>query len=446
MQDLDLSGRELGVLRALMAMEPSPGSRCPEPAVLERIHALVPCDQLEIGYVDMTGLITAGVRVFPSGHRNTVVVDLDMHEQHGGPFYVGVMHWRLHPRQAESCGNFLRPREDGLSVGFRNGTDHVVQYSFMRQRRHFTTRELTILDLVGPVLAATGPRTADAPAAGLVDDHGAAHSLRRSRWAQQRRDRRGLLRRGQHGAQAPREQLPQARCHQPDGRHREAPRERRARPRPAGARREIRLKAYTDPIPRASIQGETERTPLLAVRLRRGTTPHDTLGGHHDAHPPFGDGRLRCRRHHRARSRACALLAGARRSRSPSPTPLVPRGRPGSPGLGADRLPHGLRRPDTGARLDAAARPHGHSRPRWRSRRSGSPRWPCTAGAQWSAHQGHSSESAAVARAAHDVLAHYFPGSLVKLDADLATDHWTPSVRVRRGRGALAPARPPPVT
>jgi hypothetical protein len=40
--------------------------------------------------------------------------------------------------------------------------------------------------------------------------------------------------------------------------------------------------------------------------------------------------------------------------------------------------------------------------------------------AQRSAHLGSSSESAAVAQAAHDVLAHYFPGSTAKLDADLA--------------------------
>ena len=62
------------------------------------------------------------------------------------------MHWRLHPAQAESCGNFLGPREDALSIGFRNGTDHVVQYSFLRARKHFTARELAILDLLGPVL------------------------------------------------------------------------------------------------------------------------------------------------------------------------------------------------------------------------------------------------------------------------------------------------------
>ena len=40
--------------------------------------------------------------------------------------------------------------------------------------------------------------------------------------------------------------------------------------------------------------------------------------------------------------------------------------------------------------------------------------------ARRSAHLGSSSESAAVAQSAHDVLAHYFPGSSGKLDADLA--------------------------
>jgi len=152
MHDLDLSGRELSVLRGLMALDPVPGQPLPDPVVLEKISLLVPCDRMVIGYVDMTGLVTARIHLAPAGHRNTVVVDLAMHEQHGGPFYLGVMHWRLHPAQAESCGNFLRPREDALSIGFRNGTDHVVQYGFARDHQHFTSRELTILDLLGPVL------------------------------------------------------------------------------------------------------------------------------------------------------------------------------------------------------------------------------------------------------------------------------------------------------
>ena len=132
MNDSRFLARDLVALRALMAMEPVPGQPLPDPAVLEKVNVLVPCDELEIGYVDMTGLVTAAVSVTPARHRNTVVVDLDLHEQHGGPFYLGVMHWRLHPAQAEWCGNLPRPREDALSIGFRNGTDHVVQYGFLR--------------------------------------------------------------------------------------------------------------------------------------------------------------------------------------------------------------------------------------------------------------------------------------------------------------------------
>ena len=152
MHDLDFSPRDLAALRALMAMEPVPGQPLPTPAVLEKVHVLVPCDEMGIAFVDMTGLVTAGVRVAPARHRNTVEIDLDLHEQHGGPFYLGVMHWRLHPAQAESCGNFLGPRDDALAIGFRNGTDHVVQYGFRRAGKHFTARELAILDLLCPVL------------------------------------------------------------------------------------------------------------------------------------------------------------------------------------------------------------------------------------------------------------------------------------------------------
>jgi DNA-binding CsgD family transcriptional regulator len=153
MRDLDLTGSELSVLRTLISMEPVPGQPLPEPVVLEKVNALVPCDRLGAGYVDLTGLVTANMRVEPSGQgRSTVVLDLDYHEQHGGPFYVGVMHWRLRPRQAEACGVTLGGRQDALAIGFRNGTDHVVQYVFLRDAGHFTGRELAILDLLGPVL------------------------------------------------------------------------------------------------------------------------------------------------------------------------------------------------------------------------------------------------------------------------------------------------------
>jgi DNA-binding CsgD family transcriptional regulator len=153
MQDLNLTGDELTVLRALMAAEPVPGRPLPSGEVLVQLNALVPCDVVGSGYVDMTGLITAKEWLMPTGRgRGTITTDLDHHEQHGGPFYLGYMHWRLHPHRAEGCGVVLGPRGDALAVGFRNGTDHIVQYGFVREKQHFTARELAIFDLLGPVL------------------------------------------------------------------------------------------------------------------------------------------------------------------------------------------------------------------------------------------------------------------------------------------------------
>jgi len=152
MPQVTLSGGELSVLRSLMGAEPVPGQPLPSIDVLDRLNALVPCDGLGIGYVDMTGLVSARVRLQPSRNGRGTARELQVHEQHDGPFYLGVMHWRLFPAQAEACGVFLSPRDDCLAIGFRNGTDHIVQYGFIRGGRHFTPRELAILDLVGPVL------------------------------------------------------------------------------------------------------------------------------------------------------------------------------------------------------------------------------------------------------------------------------------------------------
>jgi DNA-binding CsgD family transcriptional regulator len=153
MNDVTLSGRELSVLRSLMGAEPVPGQPLPGVDVLDRLNQLVPCDWLATGYADLTGLKTAGVSIRPSGGgRRSVSVELDLHEQHDGPFYLGVMHWRLFPDHAEACGVRMGPRDDGLAIGFRNGTDHVVQYGFVREGGYFTARELVILDLIGPAL------------------------------------------------------------------------------------------------------------------------------------------------------------------------------------------------------------------------------------------------------------------------------------------------------
>jgi hypothetical protein len=73
MDDLELSPRDVAALARLMAMEPVPGNRCQIPAVLEKVHASCRATTLEIGYVDMTGLVTAALSLTPAAHRNTVV-------------------------------------------------------------------------------------------------------------------------------------------------------------------------------------------------------------------------------------------------------------------------------------------------------------------------------------------------------------------------------------
>jgi DNA-binding CsgD family transcriptional regulator len=153
MDNMTLSEHEFSALRSLMGAEPVPGQPLPRVDVLGRLNALVPCDWLTLTYTDMTGLATAYVSIQPSGRgRRSVSVDLDRYEQHDGPFHVGVMHWRMFPAHAEACEIRMGPRDDGLAIGFRNGTDHVVQYGFMRDGRYFTARELAILDLISPVL------------------------------------------------------------------------------------------------------------------------------------------------------------------------------------------------------------------------------------------------------------------------------------------------------
>jgi DNA-binding CsgD family transcriptional regulator len=152
MADLNLSGTDVRAVRALMATDPVPGDPLPGGDVLLNLDTLVPCDRLGVTYVDNTGLVTATTYVEPrSRGRGTVVTERDLYDQHGGPFYIGVMRWRCHPMLAEGCDVVLATQEDALSVGFRNGTSHVVQYWFRRDRL-FADRELEMFDLLGPVL------------------------------------------------------------------------------------------------------------------------------------------------------------------------------------------------------------------------------------------------------------------------------------------------------
>ena len=310
MQDLDLSGRELGVLRALMAMEPAPGEPLPEPVVLERIHDPGPVRPAghRLRRHDGAGHGRRPGHV-PAGHRNTVVVDLEMHEQHGGPFFLGVMHWRLHPQTGRVVRR-LPPTEGGRAVHRfpqRHRPRRPVRVHAGGEALHLarSRRSSTCSVRCSNGLARERP-TPLLPATLTITERRILCDV--ACGFQQRRDSRGLLRDGEHGAQAPREHLPESSgVTNRMAAVARASRERRARARPAGARS------------RDTPDGEYPTDTRGPIQEGQRKQPHDTLGGHHDAHPSCGDGRLRHRRHGQPGARARA----SPRRRSPLPTPAV---------------------------------------------------------------------------------------------------------------------------
>ena len=154
MSGLLLSARDQRILQSLLAAEAVPGEPLPDHAVFEQLNRLVPCDELGAVHADLHGRIDRALAVIPSGARGSTVVrslPTQQRTEHDGPFYLGLMYWRDHPAQAEHCNNDLRAG-DGLSLGFRNGSDAMVQYFFARDTQLFRQRDLAVLAMLAPVL------------------------------------------------------------------------------------------------------------------------------------------------------------------------------------------------------------------------------------------------------------------------------------------------------
>jgi DNA-binding CsgD family transcriptional regulator len=154
MTDLHLSTSDIQALRGLMAAQPRPGQPLPDPEVLFHLNSLIPSDRLGVSYSDQTGLVSELVLVVPSDRSNGRVwtSPIGWGEQHDGPFYLGLMHWRRQHAYAEACEIKLGSKEDSLCLGFRNGTHHVAQYGMTRHGRFFSERDFAMLDLIGPAL------------------------------------------------------------------------------------------------------------------------------------------------------------------------------------------------------------------------------------------------------------------------------------------------------
>ncbi len=216
MPDVRLSESDQRVLHSLLSLEAVPGEPLPSQQAFEMLNRLVRCDSLGAVYSDLHGRITRAIDVMPRGaHTSTLdtTVPSQVRSEHDGPFYLGVMHWREHPAQAEHCGHLGEPG-DGVCIGFRNGTDAIVQYGFHRDDQMFTRPRprAAAHDRTGS--PATGARAPHSQAP--LDHHAdrAPCAQPRRRGPEQRPDRRDAVHLGRHGPQAPRARVPKARCEQ----------------------------------------------------------------------------------------------------------------------------------------------------------------------------------------------------------------------------------------
>jgi DNA-binding CsgD family transcriptional regulator len=147
MPDLTLQPREQAALRDLFAIEPVAGRPIPPVNAMETIARLIPCDAMGVGLTDNDGYTVDGLSWRHDGTQ-------PQEPGGGGPYYVGVMHWLKHPREAEACFGGLAAvgAADSVVVGFRNGPDHVAQICLTRKASTFSQRDLAMLHLLSPIL------------------------------------------------------------------------------------------------------------------------------------------------------------------------------------------------------------------------------------------------------------------------------------------------------
>jgi DNA-binding NarL/FixJ family response regulator len=149
MPDLVLSPREQAALRSLYAASPVPGSPLPTVEVLELVDVLIPSDSLGAVLADADGRPLEEITL----PRDAYLEFLDeVGEEESGPLYVGVMHWSRRRHEAEACNALACGLADGVSIGFRNGTDCVSQLYIDRKRRMLSDRDLAMVQLITPAL------------------------------------------------------------------------------------------------------------------------------------------------------------------------------------------------------------------------------------------------------------------------------------------------------
>jgi DNA-binding CsgD family transcriptional regulator len=141
--DIVLTEREQFCLRALMALEATPGS-LPPPGVLTLVSRLIPSDAIDVHVADSTGCVVEIVALPPTalGSFDPQVCD--------SPLPLGIVHQSRDPDHRDVLASV--GIADGVVLGFRNGRDHVVQLNLDRRRSMFTDRDLAMLHMIAPAL------------------------------------------------------------------------------------------------------------------------------------------------------------------------------------------------------------------------------------------------------------------------------------------------------
>ncbi len=157
MAQVTLSEPDQNALRALLAVEPVPGRPVPEARTYELINKLVPCDVLGAGRTDLHGHHSHNIELSPGSQeprrrgREQTSGRAEDDSCDGAPHYLGYMHWNEHPREAEWCEVDIAAA-DSLAIGFRNGSDHIVQFYFARVGGQFSDADFAMFWTLGPVL------------------------------------------------------------------------------------------------------------------------------------------------------------------------------------------------------------------------------------------------------------------------------------------------------
>lgn len=143
MSDLVLTDREQACVRALMALEPTPGA-LPEPHVLGVISRLVPSDTIDVHVADSTGCVVECVSLPHTAYGSFDPQVCD------GPLPLGLVHQSRDPDHMD----LLRSVgvADGVVIGFRSGRDHVSQLGLDRHMTMFSERDLAVLRMIAPAL------------------------------------------------------------------------------------------------------------------------------------------------------------------------------------------------------------------------------------------------------------------------------------------------------